>query len=258
MPAAAGTVTYPAGMSRPARVTILQLDPGCPPGRVAGWLADAGVAQDQVNLWEQEVPAVSALGDGVLVLGGRMSAHDRVEHPWLTRLRTLLADAHAVGVPTLGICLGHQILAESLGGRVVVGHPDGPEEGPVVLRWHPEAAADPLLGGLAAASTPPTVLEAHHDVVVTLPPGAVLLAGSEAFPHQAFRAGRSWGVQFHPEASPDLLGTWLTHPDADAVVAAARDADAEIIASGRALAESFAALATAASLSRSATTPVTR
>ncbi|MDO5535775.1 MAG: type 1 glutamine amidotransferase [Propionibacteriaceae bacterium] len=228
-------------MAKRPRVTVLQLDPGCPPARFDGWLREAGLRLTVVPVADHGVPGVDALGEGLVVLGGRMSAQTDDEHPWLGDLRDVIADAHSVELPILGICLGHQVLAETLGGRVVVGHPDGPEEGPALVEWTPAASGDALVGALAATG-PITVVESHHDAVTELPPGAVELARTDRFAHQAFRHGSAWGVQFHPEADPDLLGVWSKRSGAElnAFVAAARAVDDKVVASGRALARAFA------------------
>lgn len=227
-------------MTERPRVTVLQLDPTAPLGAFEGWLPDAGVRPVVVPVWERSVPGVGAVGDGLIVLGGQMSAHARVEHPWLDALRELVLDAHALGLPTLGICLGHQVLAEALGGEVVVGHEDGPEEGATTLHWLPEAADDPLFGPLAAHG-PATVVHSHHDAVARLPAGAVELARTAAYGLQVFRSGSSWGVQFHPEATTEMVERWSERsPDRDAIVASVRDARAALEASGRAVADGFA------------------
>ena len=227
-------------MTERSRVTVLQLDPTAPLGAFESWLPDAGVRPVVVPVWERPVPGVGSVGDGLIVLGGQMSAHARVEHPWLDGLRDLFRDAHAAGLPTLGICLGHQVLTEALGGEVVVGHPDGPEEGATTLHWLPDAADDPLFGPLAARG-PATVVQSHHDVVVRVPAGAVELARTAAYGFQAFRSGPSWGVQFHPEATPELIETWSERsPNRDAIVASVRGTRGALEASGRAVADGFA------------------
>jgi len=110
------------------------------------------------------------------------------------------------------VCLGAQLLAYARGGTVEQGRL-GPELG--VCRVHLTGAADtdPLLAGL-----PPIldVVQWHWDEVLTLPPGAVHLAASPAYPHQAFRVGPyAWGLQFHPECDLPLYESWHGNfPDA--------------------------------------------
>lgn len=224
-------------MARLPRVTILQLDPTDPPGPLMGWLTDAGTRPAIVAVWESGVPTIGTIGDGLVVLGGPMSAHSQAEHPWLVDLAHLVVDAHTAALPTLGVCLGHQVMADALGGEVVVGHPDGPEEGAVALEVLAAGVDDPILGLLDGA----LVAESHHDAVVRLPERAVELARSKRFANQAFRLGSSWGVQFHPEATPDLFVAWTrTSADPEAVLASVRGAGAELAASGRLVAEGFA------------------
>lgn len=94
-------------MARLPRVTILQLDPTDPPGPLMGWLTDAGTRPAIVAVWESGVPTIGTIGDGLVVLGGPMSAHSQAEHPWLVDLAHLVVDAHTAALPTLGVCLGH-------------------------------------------------------------------------------------------------------------------------------------------------------
>jgi GMP synthase (glutamine-hydrolysing) len=106
----------------------------------------------------------------------------------------------------LGICFGHQLLAQALGGEVQY-NPRGVEVGTIELRLHAAAAADPLFAGL------PQTLAAHvshQQTVVRLPPGARLIASSEMDRHQAVAFGeRAWGVQFHPEFCAAVVGRYL-------------------------------------------------
>ena len=154
------------------------------------------------------------------------------------------------GVPTLGICLGAQLLAVARGGRLQVAAPPGREAGVIDVQWRPEAVGDPVLDGLQdldladdRRSTPQPSM--HADAVVDLPRGATWLASSATYPYQAFRVGSAWGVQFHPEAGPELLAAWAaTHDDVDvdAVRAEYARRAEDVAAGGRAVAQAFAAL----------------
>ncbi|MFD1505549.1 type 1 glutamine amidotransferase [Georgenia yuyongxinii] len=238
-------------------LTVIQHDPDVPLGRFAAWLEGA-VEVRVVRAWLEPLPAASGLGDGLLVLGGRTNAYDDERSPWIAGTRALLADAVARAVPVLGICLGHQMLAAALGGRVEVGAPPGREAGLVRVMWRPEARVDPVLGAavrvgeeLADGGDVPALADhggvlqpsMHADAVVELPPGAQWLAFSAMYPFQAIRVGSALGVQFHPEADPEQLGRWAARhgDDAEVVAAAARAHDAEVVAVGRALAQAFAA-----------------
>lgn len=191
-------------MAKQPRITVLQPAPDVPLGRFEAWLADAGVRFSVLGLWEKDVPQLATAGDGILVLGGPMSALDSKQHRWIEPLSDLLADAHSIDLPILGICLGHQILARALGGRVSVCDPAGSERGVIQITWLPSAATDPIFGPIAALGADALVNQSHHDVVAELPSGAIELARSAKYPNQAFRLDSAWGVQFHPEKSPQM------------------------------------------------------
>src|SRR4029077_12745333 len=128
--------------------------------------------------------------DAIVAMGGPMSVNDEAEHPWLVEEKALIRTAVERGVPFWGSCLGVQLLAASLGARVYAG--PAPEVGVLPVELTPEAADDPVFAGL-----PQTVatLQWHGDTF-DLPDGAVLLATSPAYRHQAFRVGPSaYGVQ---------------------------------------------------------------
>lgn len=141
----------------------------------------------------EPLPPFDALA-GAVVTGSHDMVTDRA--PWSERTAGWMAQAVSRGLPLLGICYGHQLLAHALGGEVR-DHPRGGEFGTAEVKLRAAARHDPLLGGL------PQVLKAHMchtQSVVRLPPGATLLASSARDPHQAFAVKRTaWGVQFHPE-----------------------------------------------------------
>jgi len=230
-------------------ILVVQHEDDCGPDRLAGWLADAGVALDVRRPYAGDpLPASVAGADGMVVLGGSMGASDDAHHAWLTPTKALLADAVTSGTPTLGVCLGAQLLAVACGGRVVVGGP-GIEPGVLDIRWRPAAADDPLCAGLPDPYPGPSM---HKDAIVALPPGADWLGETDMYPHQVFRVGgAAWGVQFHPEVSEATFRSWTpgcaedlarAGTDADTVVGALVARDAEVVAAGRALASRFATL----------------
>jgi GMP synthase (glutamine-hydrolysing) len=172
-----------------------------------------------------------------------MSAYDDDVAPWLPAVRRLLADSVGREVPTLGICLGAQLLVVGTGGSVDVAAAPGRESGVIDVRWRAAAASDPLVRGLPDPAAGPSM---HADAIAELPPGAVWLASSDSYPYQAFRIGvAAWGVQFHPEVSLATFRGWAEeHPevDIDAVTAEYAAREADVAATGRGLAQRFSAL----------------
>ena len=167
------------------------------------WFTDAlaplPVACDVCDATRAPVPDLAAYA-GVIVTGSVKSVL-RPE-PWMERLARLLRRAERTGRPFLCVCFGCQILAQARGGTVVRS-PAGWEIGAVEIGLTAEGRRDPLFAGLPS---PLPVLATHEDRVETLPAGAVVLAGNGACPVQALRIGGSvYGVQFHPEATADIL-----------------------------------------------------
>ncbi|MDA0708685.1 MAG: glutamine amidotransferase [bacterium] len=162
------------------------------------WIADGmGLMGSEVMVFQphldEVLPDPSAL-TAVVVTGSAAMVTDRLA--WSERTAEWLQKAVPTGIPILGICYGHQLLAHALGGSVDY-NPRGREIGTVEIHLNPAGCADPLLGELPAHFLAQT---SHSQSVVTLPEGARLLASNGLEPHHVFAFGAScWGVQFHPE-----------------------------------------------------------
>jgi GMP synthase-like glutamine amidotransferase len=195
------------------RLLIIQPDASDPLGPLGDWLTDAGAELDVRLLPDDGLPADLDGYRGVVCLGGGMAAEDDAKHPWLTDVRRLLSRAAMRNLPTLGICLGAQLLAVATGGRVEVG-PDGPEVGPHLVAKKDAAWTDPLFADLPLMQD---VLQFHTDAITRLPPGAELLASAPLYGNQAFRLGRcAYGVQFHIETTPAVVESWAADSPGEA------------------------------------------
>jgi GMP synthase (glutamine-hydrolysing) len=188
-------------------VLVIQPDPLTVLDRLGEWLADDEVSTEVVRPFAgDEVPEYLD-ADGLLVMGGRMSVWHDGDHPWLADVRRLFRHAVQAARPTLGICLGGQLLAQAFGGEVTTGD-RGVEAGVIRVEWRPAARGDALFAGLPASFP---VGSLHGDAVTRLPDAAVWLGRSALYRYQAFRLGQSaWGVQFHPELSAGTYRGWVS------------------------------------------------
>jgi len=162
-----------------------------------------GLARDSIqviNAFQGE--ALPNPGDcsGVVITGAHCMVTDNL--PWSLAIEQWIPSIIQEQVPLLGICYGHQLLGRAMGGLVDY-HPRGKELGTVDVRLCPAACSDPLFTSLPDRF-PAQVT--HSQSVLSLPPGAVLLAENDFEPHQAFRIGGcAWGVQFHPEFNCNIM-----------------------------------------------------
>lgn len=185
------------------RALVLQHIRCEPPGIFSDVLTDRGIAIETVELDEGgELPDWRGV-DLVLVMGGPMGVHDEAEHPWLAGEKRWIAAAVQAGVPYLGVCLGAQLLAASLGAQVHTGRI--PEVGVLPVEVAAAARSDPVLGALGGEFP---ALQWHGDTF-GIPGGAVHLARSGAYPNQAFRFGETaYAVQFHVEVTDQMFAEW--------------------------------------------------
>jgi GMP synthase (glutamine-hydrolysing) len=189
------------------RTLVLQHIACEPPGVYEDVLVARGAAIHRVELDEGEPLPDWRDFDLIVAMGGPMSVNDEGEHPWLADEKRLIREAVSAGTGYWGACLGVQLLAASLGARVHAG--ETPEVGVLPVMLTDEGLADPVMAGLPREL--PT-LQWHGDTF-DLPDGAVRLAGSPAYPNQAFRWGRAaYGVQFHLEVTGGMAREWAEVP----------------------------------------------
>jgi GMP synthase-like glutamine amidotransferase len=199
-----------------ARCLVVQhLEPEGP-YLIADALDAAGVAIDTCAVFAGDVvPGDLTDYDALVVMGGPMSAADDEGFPTRRSELRLLREAVEDGVPTLGVCLGAQLLAAAGGGRVYPGTA-GAEIGWMPVSLEGAASGDELFRGMAS---PVPVLHWHGDTF-DLPPGATHLARSARYPNQAFRIGRrAWGLQFHLEIDEHAVEVFAETFAADASAA---------------------------------------
>jgi len=200
---------------------ILQHTPTEGPERITPLLAARGVAYETLAVYDgAPVPDIIGPGRMVIVMGGPMGVADASspKYPFLAAEIALLRRLLARETPILGICLGSQLLAAAAGARVFPNTRPGPDGKPIPQRevgWGPidlHNLTEPALAGLPAQ---PLVVHWHGDTY-DLPPGAVHLASTPVCRHQAYRIGRAFGLQFHPELERETIATWVRE-DADYV-----------------------------------------
>lgn len=213
------------------RIHSLEHAPFEGPGRIATWAAERGHTLTRTALHDGEKPPALDAFDLLVIMGGPMSIHEHRNHPWLPMEKSFLVEAIRAQKPILGICLGAQLLADVLGGKVF--------QNPVKeIGWFSVR----MLDRSAPFDTfPERLMVMHwHGDTFTIPDGARCVAESEACANQAFVLGdRIVGLQFHIElekvgiedlaaASLDEAGTapfiqtreQLLHPPQESIAAA--------------------------------------
>ena len=163
------------------------------------WATQRGHAVEAVHLYAgQELPTADEV-DAVFVMGGPMNIYEEAEYPWLAKEKAFLKACINEGKILAGVCLGAQLLADVLGGKVI----RNPHK---EIGWYEVAR-------VAGDVLPERFWAFHwHGDTFAIPPGATRLAVSEACVNQAFLYGRRvLGLQFHLEYTQDSIETMLAH-----------------------------------------------
>lgn len=179
------------------------------PGVFRDFFREDGFDWTAIELDEGEpIPDLEPF-DVMMVMGGPQDVWQEDAHPWLKAEKAAIRRfVREMERPYLGICLGHQLLADALGGRV---EPGAPEVGALTISLTDEGRRDPLLAGVP---DPVEVLQWHGAAVKELPSGAVSLARSDACEIQALRYGRhAYGLQSHVEATQSTVADWAAIPE---------------------------------------------
>jgi GMP synthase-like glutamine amidotransferase len=172
-------------------------------GSIEPWLQQRSAVISYTRFFERDVLPQPQGIDLVIAMGGPMSVNEEDQYGWLREEKRFLAGVIHEGTAVLGVCLGAQLVASSLGASVY----SGPEK---EIGWFPVTGQDPVPGVFPF----PKSIEAFHwhGETFDLPPGARLLAGSQVFRHQAFQVGpQVMGLQCHLEATPAAVEAMIVH-----------------------------------------------
>lgn len=209
---------------------VIEHEDECPPAWLGMWWQEQGVTLRRVRAHAHtpQTPADAIPGDigdadALIVMGGEAGANDDADYPWLPATRRLITRTVTAGRPYLGVCLGHQLAAVALGGEVHR-NPTGMATGLTPIALTAAGATDPLLG----PSVGSVAVQWNSDIVTRVPERAVVLATAPDGSAQALRfAPWAYGVQFHPEVTPEQFDSWwVDKPSAADPVIRARAEDA--------------------------------
>jgi GMP synthase-like glutamine amidotransferase len=181
------------GIYTPMKVHWFQHVPFEGLGAIEAWLLARGHTLSCTRFYAEETPPANSGGfDWLIVMGGPMNVYQCDIHPWLSSEKHLIREAITAGKRVLGICLGAQLIADVLGGKV---YQNGERE----IGWLPVRTVS--AGVSSSFAFPEETLVFHwHGDTFSLPPGSVWLAESDGCVHQAFAVGtRVLGLQFHLE-----------------------------------------------------------
>jgi GMP synthase-like glutamine amidotransferase len=179
-------------------IHYLQHAAGEGPGQIAQWAAAKGHKLAGTHWYRGDATPDPAGIDLLVIMGGGMNIYEHGKHPWLVPEKGLIAEVIGQGKPVLGICLGAQLIADVMGGKV---HKNPKLE----IGWFPVEFLEAVHRHPFFAHFPEGVMTLHwHEDTFDLPAGATLLAKSEACAHQAFVCKEKVvGLQFHAEVRPE-------------------------------------------------------
>ncbi|MCL6456795.1 MAG: type 1 glutamine amidotransferase [Gorillibacterium sp.] len=171
------------------------------PGSILAWAKDKGYSLTHTQFFNHEPLPAQQDFDWLVIMGGPMNIYEEYLHPWLTEEKAFIRQAIDAGKVVLGICLGSQLIADVIGGKVTTN--PLPEIGWFPIRWTDEAQQSSLFSFFPKETM---VFQWHYDTFSSLPPEAKVIAESDACRYQAYvYRDRVFGFQFHLENTPELL-----------------------------------------------------
>lgn len=181
------------------RLHCLQHVPFEDMANIGTWAKGRGHTTSTTHLYEGEVLPDMADFDWLVILGGPMNIYEEGKYPWLAREKAFIEAAIGHDKIVLGVCLGAQLMADVLGGKVS-------RNAHKEIGWHSVSLAKAARDSVIFKYLPARFMAYHwHGDAFDIPPGAIWTACSEACPHQAFEYKKAVGLQFHLETSEQSM-----------------------------------------------------
>lgn len=187
------------------RIHSLEHEPFEGLANIAVWAKSKGHSTTRTLLFKNEkLPDMSDF-DWLVIMGGSMNIYEEEKYPWLAREKKFIKDAIASKKIVLGVCLGAQLIADVLGGRVS-------RNRYTEIGWYPVNLTKEARNSSIFSSFPEKFVAFHwHGDVFKMPPGAKKIAESKACENQAFETGKAIGLQFHLDYSVESIELMLNH-----------------------------------------------
>jgi GMP synthase (glutamine-hydrolysing) len=192
-------------------VLVFQHDPFEDLGFFAEVLEKQRSTYRVIRLFHGEMPGENwERIQALIILGGPMTCYDEEQFPFLRWEKKLIRAAIDDGISVLGVCLGAQLIVDTLGSAIYPGRVKEIGWNPISIT--PHGQVDSLLGYLPENAT---VFQWHREGF-DLPAGAIRLASSVNYANQAFRLGKNiYGLQFHLEVTPRMIARWIDERSKD-------------------------------------------
>jgi GMP synthase-like glutamine amidotransferase len=205
-----GYFSFMAPVNQPLRLRVFQHVPHEGLGSLESYFVARGAEIAYTRLFTGELPPSRDAFDFLIVLGGPMNVDDEALYPWLAPEKAAIRAALDAGKPVLGLCLGAQLMAVALGGKVTRNlHRE--------IGWWPVERLAEAKGNWAAQCFPASFTAFHwHGDTFSIPAGATSLFCSEGCAHQGFAWGdHAVALQFHPEITADAINAWIAAAEAE-------------------------------------------